>query len=73
MQARGSAEAGQLVRIGHGVDAAHLLAVRGQLEDDDGDVRLLDAWEDAVRMAATHRDAALWARLGEGAGVTQLK
>ena len=36
---------------------------------EEGDVPLvLGAWEDAVRMAATHRDAVLWARLGDGAG-----
>jgi uncharacterized Zn finger protein len=34
----------------------------------DGDVRVLDEFEDAVRMAAAHRDADLWARLGTGAG-----
>jgi uncharacterized Zn finger protein len=32
------------------------------------DVRVLDGFEDAVRMAATHRDAVLWARLGTGEG-----
>jgi uncharacterized Zn finger protein len=37
-------------------------------EPDEGGVRVLGVWEDAVRMAATHRDAVLWARLGDGAG-----
>ena len=68
------------VPAGAGVDAAvlRLLAAdaasraRATLaaapEPAGGDVRVLDAWEDAVRMAATHRDAVLWARLGDGAG-----
>jgi uncharacterized Zn finger protein len=62
------------VPAAHGVDPAalRLLAVdaaaraRQALTADDALV--LDEWTDRVRMAATHRDAVLWARLGDGAG-----
>src|SRR5207249_10647264 len=37
---RCSVDARELVGVGDGVDAAHLLAVRGQVEDDDGEGRV---------------------------------
>jgi hypothetical protein len=49
-------------------DAASRARAALSPEAADGDVRVLGAWEDAVRIAATHRDAVLWARLGDGAG-----
>jgi uncharacterized Zn finger protein len=68
------------VPAAHGVDPAALrllavdaaararAALAAAVTADGDDATVLDEWTDRVRMAATHRDAVLWARLGDGAG-----
>src|SRR5207248_8843202 len=66
---RCSVDVGELVGVGDGVDAAHLLAVWGQIEDDDGEGRV--AREQQGRRVAVDlpvADAQTPARAGDPEG-----